>query len=81
MSGVDVLAASLAGRCTSGEERGAGRLIHAVPAEQGMRLSGYLDIVGSALCGAKPGRRSVGWSPSDRSVSCPRCIKRVGGAA
>jgi hypothetical protein len=34
----------------------------------------------SAICGAKPGRRSVGWSPTPKAnsvVTCPRCLKKL----
>jgi hypothetical protein len=45
----------LAGRCANGGERDGGALYHAV--------RGYC-----ALCGAKPGKRSAGWSmyPGER---------------
>lgn len=59
---------SLGGRCRNGAERDAGRLFHAVP-------------VGSyrALCGAEPGRTSVGWSSWGRGeeVTCSRCKSRL----
>lgn len=54
----------LSGRCVSGAERGHGILYHAVP-------------LGSlrALCRAKPGRRSAGWSSyHGEEVTCPKCI-------
>lgn len=55
----------LAGRCANGAERDGGARYHAVPAS------------GAALCGAKPGRRSAGWSPYEGpAVSCPRCLAR-----
>lgn len=58
----------MAGRCANGAERDHGTLTHAV-------------VFGSdnALCGAKPGRRSVGWvRPVGTVVTCPRCLKRLG---
>jgi hypothetical protein len=55
----------LAGRCANGAERDGGSKYHAV--------AGYV-----ALCGAKPGRRSAGWSlyPGDM-VTCPRCRRKL----
>lgn len=62
-----ILAIQLAGRCRNGAERDHGRLYHALPED------GYV-----ALCGAKPGRRSVGWSShTGTEVTCPRCLKRL----
>jgi hypothetical protein len=60
---------TLAGRCRNGAERDHGTRWHAVP------IGGY-----KALCGAEPGRRSVGWSSGrieDQGVTCPRCKKRL----
>lgn len=34
---------------------------------------------GPALCGAKPGRKSAGWSDVvGPEVSCPRCVRNLG---
>ena len=58
---------TLAGRLANGAERDHGQVVHAVRE-------------GDALCGAKPGRRSVGWVlpyPEDKSVNCPKCLARV----
>ena len=55
---------TLAGRCANGFEMDHGRLNHAV------------SEVG-ALCGAKPGRRSVGWSREFGDVTCPRCVAKL----
>ena len=59
---------SLGGRCRNGAERDHGRLFHAVP------IGSY-----QALCGAEPGRTSVGWSDwgRDRDVTCSRCKSRL----
>jgi hypothetical protein len=60
----------LAGRCANGAERDGGTLYHAIP-------------VGSwtAVCGARPGKRSAGWSESgferQHEVTCPKCAKRI----
>lgn len=62
-------ALQLAGRCATGEERGKGSLYHMV-------------TIGShvAACGAKPGRRSAGWSSYPAAeVTCPRCLKKMRG--
>lgn len=59
------------GRCANGGERDRGAVLHAV--ERGADLE-------AALCGAKPGRRSAGWSITQlplAKVSCPRCLVRV----
>ena len=83
---VDVLAAKLAGRCTNGLERGQGTKLHALPAAQVRRHGGFVEATGKALCGAQPGRRSVGWTANEsQPVTCPRCLRAVartqGGAA
>jgi hypothetical protein len=64
-------AVRLTGRCANGAERDGGTKYHALAEREHV-----------ALCGAKPGRRSVGWSDyadSVRDVSkttCPRCIAK-----
>lgn len=71
---LDAVPAMLAGRCTSGEERGHGTRVHLVPGER----DGFNGVRGwTALCGAEPGRRSAGWSAwPGMAASCPRCLKR-----
>lgn len=60
-----IQARRMAGQCTSGAERDGGKLFHAVARNK-------------ALCGAKPGRRSVGWSAHlGEKVTCPRCLKKM----
>lgn len=81
----DVLAAKLAGRCSNGLERGQGTNLHAIPTAQ-VRLNGeFVEATGRALCGAAPGRRSVGWTAyASHPVTCPRCqraLARVKGGA
>lgn len=57
----------LTGRCANGGELDGGRLFHAV------KEHSY-----AALCGAKPGRRSVGWSlRAGEAVTCKRCLNRM----
>ena len=71
-----VMPAKLAGRCANGLERGQGRKVHAVPAS--FAATGF----GKALCGAQPGRRSVGWTALPAAdVTCPLCKRRAGGAS
>ena len=42
-----------------------------IPAGAVVPVAGYV-----ALCGAKPGRRSAGWSDHDEpAATCPRCIR------
>lgn len=59
----------LAGRCANGSELDHGTRWHAVkPGEY------------RAVCGAKPGRRSAGWSSYTtlgQIATCPRCIKKL----
>jgi hypothetical protein len=62
----------LAGRCWNGAQRDAGRLYHAVAANE--------DGFGKAVCGAVPGRRSNGWAApawDEAEVTCPKCRKRL----
>lgn len=64
---LEVIPSRLAGRCANGAEADGGRIYHAV-----VRGSW------SALCGAKPGRRSAGWSSyPGETVTCSRCAKRL----
>lgn len=61
----------LAGRCRNGAERDSGKLWHAVPKG---------EVYGVALCGAKPGRTSVGWSswcPDDVQITCNKCLRKI----
>lgn len=59
----------LTGRCANGGELDGGSLFHAVPEND--------SIMGKALCGAKPGRRSNGWSLADgERITCKRCLKK-----
>ena len=85
----------LLGRCASGAEADCGTLNHAVTTKLVQRpLCPYNDWGRNripaddtidaevALCGARPGRRSVGWSYDNTSiqqtsVTCPRCRKKL----
>jgi hypothetical protein len=68
----------LGGRLANAHCAGAGGRWHAVV--RGKRLE-------AALCGAKPGRRSMGWFPpqprregghdKDVTVNCPRCVSVI----
>ncbi|MCW0447227.1 hypothetical protein [Xanthomonas sacchari] len=70
------VAAKLAGRCANGMERGQGSKQHALPAEQVCFARN--EAHGKAICGAVPGRRSVGWTVcDDQDVSCPRCARAI----
>jgi len=58
----------LTGRCRTGSERG-GHLAHAVAGDSWYE---------TALCGAKPGKRSNGWSEyRPEAVTCPKCLARL----
>lgn len=66
------IATTLLGRLANGAERDHGRVVHGLAIDKG---NGKKDI---AFCGAKPGRRSVGWSwHHEKDVTCPRCLKRI----
>lgn len=56
----------LLGRLRNGAARDHGILTHAVKNGEWR-----------AVCGAQPGRRSVGWvrSYGDETITCPRCVK------
>ena len=57
---------SLAGRCANGSELDHGTRYHAV------QFDSY-----RAICGAKPGRRSVGWTRENKDTTCPRCVAKL----
>jgi hypothetical protein len=65
--------AMLAGRCTTGDERGHGTRVHLVPGDR----TPFNGVHGwKALCGAHPGRRSAGWSAwPGMAADCPRCLR------
>ena len=67
---------SMAGRCANGAERDHGTRFHALPFDG---TTEWGDDTSRAICGAEPGRRSVGWSSwgSDHEVTCPRCLARL----
>lgn len=70
-----IATAKLAGRCSDGYERGQGSKIHAL---ENHRQPDPSTIYGDALCKAKPGRRSVGWTPMlNANVTCPKCLKKL----
>ncbi len=60
----------LAGQCLTGAERDGGRIYHAVP-------TGPEPTFERAVCGAKPGRLSAGWSDVGEAVTCPRCLRAL----
>lgn len=67
---------SMAGRCRNGAERDHGTRFHALPVTK--EVNG--DKLGyKALCGAQPGRRSVGWSTwgADQPPTCPGCLRKL----
>jgi hypothetical protein len=62
----------MTGRCANGAERDGGALYHAVP------IDAFGAYHSNAVCGAKPGKRSVGWSGyPGQTVTCKRCIRRL----
>ena len=71
--------ARLTGRCANGAERDGGRRSHIVLSD--VRPNGSMSFPSfeTALCGAKPGRLSNGWTEVDgaEQPSCPRCQTRA----
>lgn len=71
----------LLGRLQSGLEHDKGTLVHAVPS--GGKVIPYPNACGyryvyPALCGTKPGPKSVGWTYGEtKTVTCPRCLKKL----
>ena len=66
-------ARKLSGRARSkGADRDAGIVIHAV-------ADGAYPSYDAALCGKKPGPRSMGWQPEERppTVTCLDCIEAI----
>lgn len=64
--------AQLTGRLATGAQLGHGHLWHAVDTDR------EFPNFATAVCGAKPGRRSNGWSDAlGTAVTCPRCIKKL----
>lgn len=64
------VAARMLGRCSNGNEADGGTLLHAIRQDR---------MTSAALCGAAPGRRSVGWGDHPdvvkpvAAVTCARC--------
>ncbi|WP_339064790.1 hypothetical protein [Teredinibacter turnerae] len=73
------ISATKTGRCANGSQLDHGTVRHALPAE-----SYFWGCKSVALCGTKPGRRSVGFV-SDKgktTITCARCaakLKKLGG--
>ena len=58
------------GRLASGAQSDHGTVKHLVSWETGTN--------GAAICGTRPGRRSVGWQDADAPYRpCPHCLKRA----
>jgi hypothetical protein len=55
-----------------------GRLADGFQSDHGTRYHAVKFGSQRAMCGAQPGKRSVGWSEyHGKDVTCPRCIKKV----
>lgn len=67
----------LSGRLSNGAERGKGTLYHAIPLD----ARGNASEWATAVCGARPGRRSgsgfVEPLNADQAITCPRCLKKL----
>ena len=70
-----ILAAVKGGRCFNGSHRDRGQVVHAVPTKDGKEPNGYWGD--NALCGAKTGARSYGWSQTNKQINCPKCLKKL----
>lgn len=80
-----IIPALLAGRCSNGNERGRGRVVHAVGGREVALFGGdkVLEIqdYSKALCGKTHGARSAGWSAApERGINCPACLKKYNAA-
>jgi hypothetical protein len=75
-----IIAGKLLGRLTNGFERDKGRLIHACIKSDTEHTRSF--------CGAKPGKRSVGWNFENGSslfenpyalkdVNCSKCLSKL----
>jgi hypothetical protein len=87
----EITPAYLLGRLANGAESDRGLLIHATIMKPAKRPPCQFNDFGrktienddymarKALCGASPGRRSVGWEFGEKEllVSCERCIKKM----
>jgi hypothetical protein len=60
------------GRLSDGRARDHGKIVHAT-----IGTASYCH--GKAICGAKPGPRSAGWSDAESAVTCPKCLKKMAG--
>jgi hypothetical protein len=80
----------LLGRLSNGFQSDHGVRVHAVTCRKTKRPPCPYNDYGKkeipdddyktdmGLCGAKPGRRSVGWAwEKDMEVNCPKCLKRL----
>lgn len=69
----DVFYTYLTGRGRTGTDA-TGPLIHAISSD-----FDHYPSFGSAICGAKPGKRSNGWSEYRADhATCPKCLKKLG---
>lgn len=59
------------GRSFNGAHRDGGVVVHIVA---GTEPNGYWGT--KALCGTEPGRRSYGWSTTNRPPTCEKCLKK-----
>lgn len=81
--------AILLGRLCTGLESDHGSIVHAIVLKACKRPPCPYNDFGRkvipndsyhreiALCGAKPGKSSVGWSYSDLTVTCKHCLKHL----
>lgn len=66
--------ADMMGTLRTGRQGDQGRRLHAVPEGN----AGTWGAADQALCGAKPGPRSIGWGDvRAEPVDCPRCVAKL----
>lgn len=60
-----VYAVAKQGSLRSGSDN-VGNIIHATTSRYG-----------TALCGTKPNKKSVGWGVADNNITCTKCLKKL----
>ncbi len=64
----------MVGTLRTGNQGDQGRRLHLVSEDE----CGVWSGVGKALCGAKPGPRSIGWGDvRAEPADCPRCVAKL----
>lgn len=67
------ISATKTGRCFNGSEKDRGVIVHIVN-----DWTHYGESYSKTLCGTEPGYRGNGWSKTDKTPTCKKCIKQQG---